>query len=226
VNRRARQNKRSGPRGGGTSRNSVVRRDLGMSGTWNVISQSDPTYNHIQLLDNKPYTIQQTVNYTTVFTSSTTVPQFFAKSFSMSDLTQATQLLGVFDQYRIDHIWLKIVPGVNNSATSPYGSAQWYSALDYDDASTPGSISVLTQYANCITTATNVAHYRHLTPHIAVAAYSGTFTSFKNEVADWIDSGSPNVQHYGLKAAVDVTTSTQISFTLYATFTLSFRNVF
>jgi hypothetical protein len=143
----------------------------------------------------------------------------------MTDLTQASSLLAVFDQYRIDGIWLKCVPGVNNAASSAYASSQWYSVLDYDDANSLGSIGALTQYANCITTSTVSAHYRHLTPHIAVAAYSGAFTSFKNEVADWIDSGSGAVQHYGFKAAVDVT-PVQISFTLYATFTLSFRNVF
>jgi len=194
-----------------------------MSGTWNVLSQADPTYNHVQLLDNKPYTIQQTVNYTTVFTSSTSLPTYYAKTFLMSDISQSSQLLSVFDQYRIDHIWLKLVPAV--SATSAYVASQWYSVLDYDDGSTPTSISQLTQYANCITTGTIAAHYRHLTPHIAVAAYSGAFTSFKNEVADWIDSASPTVQHYGLKAGVDATNNT-ISFTLYATFQLSFRNVF
>lgn len=219
MNRRARQTK--APKG--SSRNSIMNRDLEKSLTWNTSSMSDPTYSHIDRFDNRPYTIQQTQQYGTVLNTNTSIPSFFSKSFALSDLSQQTTLTAAFDQYRIDWIKIKVVP--QTLTIGSYGLANWYSVLDYDDANTASLVSQLLQYQNCITTSTTTAHFRHLTPHIAVAAYSGAFTSFKNEVADWIDSSSPSVQHYGLKIGVDAV-GTNFGFAMYATFQVSFRNVF
>jgi len=68
------------------------------------------------------------------------------------------------------------------------------------------------------------SHYRKFIPHVAVASYSGTFTSFTNEVAPWIDIASPSVQHYGLKTACTPTTAV-VQYTARARLSVSFRNV-
>lgn len=57
---------------------------------------------------------------------------------------------------------------------------------------------------------------------MAVAVYSGAFTSFANAPSSWIDSGSPNVQHYGLKAAVTATAAVQ-TYNLQVRARVSFR---
>jgi hypothetical protein len=209
--------------GASDDRSGVSRRDTSMSGTWNVLAESDPSYTRIQRFDNKVYRIQQTVNYGNVVSTNTSTPTGYGKYFTLADLNQVSSLTGVFDQYRIDEIFIKFMPQLQSSAA--YGGSQVVTALDYDDAATPGSQASILQYSNAMITEQTSAHWRHLTPHIAVAAYSGTFASFKNERASWIDSNSTGVQHYGFKAYLDSSTSS-LNWFLYATFRISFRNVF
>lgn len=58
---------------------------------------------------------------------------------------------------------------------------------------------------------------------MAVAVYSGAFTSFSNAPAGWIDAASPGVQMYGIKTAM--TTSTAIiGYTINIKAIVSFRS--
>jgi len=58
---------------------------------------------------------------------------------------------------------------------------------------------------------------------MAVAAYSGAFTSYSNLVGGWIDSASPAVQHYGIKLATPIATGS-IAYTMTARAVVSFRS--
>jgi len=71
-----------------------------------------------------------------------------------------------------------------------------------------------------------VTFSRKWRPHIATAAYSGVFTSFKNEPSTWIDVASPGVQHYGLKVAADVTSTNSVAIKMFVRVWVQFRNVF
>jgi hypothetical protein len=141
---------------------------------------------------------------TGVIVQANATPVFYLPVFTFNLIGDYSSLAAVFDQYKINMIEFILTPRLQDPGLT--GSAVGYSyvVLDYDDASTPGSIPALTSYSNCITS--SVAHpvRRCFRPRIAVAAYgAGAFTSYKNEAAGWIDMSSTAVPHFGVKCGVD-----------------------
>jgi len=168
---------------------------------------------------NKPYRMTQMVAAANLFTSSTTIPTFSSVNFVLSALDNVTSFTNLFDQYMIEliEVWIE------GSATTNQG-AQLYSVIDLDDSAALTTIAAATDYANCMVSEGNEFHYRRWVPHVAVAVYSGAFTSFGNEQSMWIDSASSNVQHYGLKTACSTTGSATTYFYRYRLH-LAFRNL-
>jgi hypothetical protein len=120
---------------------------------------------------------------------------------------------GVFDQYRIDlieHVFRPRVTTASTAQSSGTGLIGGYytTCLDYDDSTPLTSMQAAQNYDNAITSSVLEGQRRCYRPRIAVAAYSGTFTSYKNEPAGWIDIASTGVVHYGMKCAIDAYTGT------------------
>jgi len=132
------------------------------------------------------------------FTTSVTVPVYQGFSFKLSDFATYTSYTALFDQYRIDQIELWLEPMNDSTTTVTTGLV---SCIDLDDASTPASIGECSQRPGALAGTTLTGRYHKWRPHVAVAEYSGAFTSFGNEPSGWIDSNSPAVQHYGVKVA-------------------------
>jgi hypothetical protein len=153
-----------------------------------------------------------------VFVTSTTVPMYYGVSFSASNIS-SSNLLSVFDQYRIDRIevWFEPQAAQGSTQFSMLGTC-----VDLDDASAPASMNVLSHHPLALVGSGGTGRYHAFEPHVAVAAYSGAFTSFSNEPPQWIDSASPNVAHYGFKVAADATLAA-ISYIMTVRFTMSFR---
>jgi len=190
---------------------------------WNYASEHEPRFGANNSKDNKIYNLTQTAVNRSVLSANSALPVGFARSFQVSDLAQATTLLSVFDQYRIMQVevWLK----PQSASVGTQTATSLYTVLDYDDATTPISENQMQQYTNVTISAVVEGIYRRFRPHIAVAVYSGAFTSFKNELSDWIDSGSPNVQHYGFKALISPGPTT-LAYDLEYRYWVQFRNVF
>jgi hypothetical protein len=139
-------------------------------------------------------------------TQSATVPVFTATRFIAANLaTDFASLAAVFDQYRIVGVEIKLIPHINSTTGSAATamSGQLYTVIDYDDATNLMAISALEAYDNCVSAPAYQVVRRCFAPRIALAAYSGAFTSFANEEAGWIDCASGNVEHYGLKVGTD-----------------------
>lgn len=187
-----------------------------------TFSQTVPASSKI-LPANKVYSIcSETIN-PTALTTSTTVPTFYSRAFQVSDLDLITSLVSVFDQYRIDavEVWFEC----STSLATSNGAQDLYTVIDYDDANNLTSLNTALDYGNVMVSPHGEHHYRKFHPHVAVAAYSGTFTSFLNSPAQWIDAASANVQHFGFKVAAGVTTSATISYNLRIRYWTSWRNV-
>jgi hypothetical protein len=215
ARRRVSQNKSSG--------SSLTYRGT-MTKTWNIQSMSMPEYNNTLKRDNKVHSFIQSLDFGNVVTTSNTVPTFYSRAFTFNDVQQVTSFTSLFDQYKIDLLEIWFQPEVNltsGAVSNPF----WYSVVDYDDATTPTGLNQLQQYTNVIETTFRDGHYMRFQPHVAVAAYSGAFTSFLNQKSTWIDSASPSVQHYGIKAGMNVTPST-INLHLCVRIHFSCRNVF
>jgi hypothetical protein len=136
------------------------------------------------------------------FTTSTVVPTYLGLAFTLNNFISYSDYLSVFDQYKIDWIEVWIESRAPQGTTVP---SLLTTAIDFDDANTPTSLSEVERKQASLTGSSLSGRYFAFKPHMAVAAYSGTFTSYSNIEAGWIDSASPGVQHFGLKVAIDTT---------------------
>jgi len=172
--------------------------------------------------DNRVYKFEQIIDYATVLTSSNVGPVLGGQNFQLNTLPQVTTFTSLFDQYRITRIqaWLQ-VNQTNNGGHTGY----FYSAVDYDQSGAPSSLGALQQYQNVKMANFQNGHYHDFVPHVAMAAYSGAFTSYANQGNQWLDSNSPTIQHYGLVFGVGATTDNGITFALNVRLHFEFRNV-
>jgi len=147
-----------------------------------------------------------------------------AFQFNLNSLSNAAAFVALFDQYRIRAIRLTFLPRTNVVSGTAY-NPPLYTVIDYDDTATLGTRSAMTQRDCCTVTQVYESLQRTFTPHIAVAAYSGTFTSYANEVAPWLDCGSPSIQHYGLKWFIDSCATPAPLWDVEIEYWIEFRNV-
>jgi hypothetical protein len=144
------------------------------------------------------------------FLSSSTISAVYSgTSFVISSFSDYAQYLGLFDQYKIDMIEAWLEPVVSQSTISS-NTGELYSAVDLDDANPPTSLTSVEGKQTSLVTNGLDGHYHKWIPHVAVATYSGAFNSYGNVSSTWIDSGSPNVQHYGLKVGITPTAANTV----------------
>jgi len=145
---------------------------------------------------------------------------YAAQNFTLSLFNAATSMAAVFDQYRIDQIECWVDPVGIASTSYPFLST----AVDIDDSNTPASAGQVLDKQGAVSGTGQAGHYHRWLPHMAIAAYSGAFTSYTNEPAQWIDCASPAVQHYGLKALSVSNGTTPVVYTLSYRAVISFRS--
>lgn len=189
--------------------------------TWNLNSQSFPFTRSLPLL-NHVYRYRQQIESGVVLTTSTTLNTFGYWAFSLSLCSQSATFSALFDQYRVELIELWITP---SSQSGDIGmNSKFATVIDVDDSNLLTAYTDALEYESCVSSNLNDAHYRRWVPHVAVAAYSGAFTSYMNVEAPWIDVGSPGVLHYGVKLAAQPSAVAH-GVVANARVTISFRNV-
>jgi hypothetical protein len=194
--------------------------------TWSLTSGAYPRFGRVTRFDNSTFNVIQMAAPVTLFTTSNTLATFGVYTFTATNtVAQFNSWSNVFDQYRIMEIEVWITANLLSSSTIAYGAQNLYSVIDYDDGVALTTIAQVLSYENVIATSLTNGHYRKWRPHIAAAAYSGVFTSCKNDVSAWIDVASPAVQHYGIKCAADVTAAA-IDIKMFTRVWIQFRNVY
>jgi hypothetical protein len=141
----------------------------------------------------------ETIASTAILGTSMSVPTFGAQYFQVSSVNDVNSFGAVFDQYRIHLIEVLIEPQVTEVTTPATDVAEYISVVDIDDANVPTVYADLCSYSTAVQTRGTLSHYHRFVPGVAVAVYSGAFTSFASTTSLWLDMGSPNIQHYGLK---------------------------
>jgi hypothetical protein len=123
---------------------------------------------------------------------------------SLALLPQVSTLAALFDQYRITMVEIDAYP--NNRVGSPEGVSTTLQptligTVDFDDNANPAVLDVLREYQACKLYDITKPFQLSFKPRIAVAAYSGAFTSYAN-TESWLDVASPSVIHYGAKFGI------------------------
>jgi hypothetical protein len=174
-------------------------------------------------MDNAVFNLVQ-MSVQSSITSSTTLTTFSGSVFTFHQQDQYASLGTVFDQYRIAMVEWTALPRVNVNDQAAVNTGQFGSVVDYDDATALTMFNQVYDYTNAVVTEGYRQHQHVFVPHIAVAAFSGAFTSYENVEAPWIDCGSPDVQHYGVKTAWMPTTS-PLTYDIRCRVWFQFRNV-
>jgi len=189
---------------------------LEVNRVWNEFSQSQPFRKSPFLQLNKPMYVCQNVLAQNILTTSASVDTNGAAYFTVGGLNQIGNFTALFDQYKIIgiEVWVQLTTTGTAAVASAMAASQYTSYIDYDDATAPASYATAVENQNAMTSTLLVNHYHAFVPHVAVATYSGTFTSFENQEAPWIDAASTGVQHYGLKVSAQAaSTVNPIAFT-------------
>jgi len=145
---------------------------------------------------------------------------YAAQIFTVASFSAASTLLSVFDQYRFlqVEVWIQ--------CTAPNGITPFpflATVVDLDDGNVPTAIGQIQDRQGAAIGGGPGGHYHKWLPHVAVATFSGAFTSYANTPACWIDSASPNVQHYGIKAATLAQGTSAYSYEMTIRAVVSFR---
>jgi len=144
-------------------------------------------------------------------------------TFQLSQCVDYTDWTAVFDQYRVVAVELTFSPYGNVRERSSVDAGRLFTCIDFDDASSPTSANDVRRFDTCIVTQPWQSVTRRLAPRCADALYSGAFTSYGSEQNKWVDCSSPSVQHYGVKAWIDTSTTIASNWSIEAKFYLEFR---
>jgi hypothetical protein len=178
----------------------------------------------IRAKDNQIYEIVQATEVLAATVSSSSVPIFSNYVTEFAQLDQYAALAAVFDQYRIVEIEYTAVPRLQTLDGTVTNAGFFHSVVDYDDGTNLSTVAQALDYQNVLVTSGNKVHKRTFKPRVAVAAYSGAFTSYANMENQWIDCTSPNVNYFGIKTAWTVT-STPLYMDVIIRMRVQFRNV-
>ncbi len=143
--------------------------------------------------------------------------------FTLAQLPANSSWSTIFDQYCIPVVVAQIRASENVATIAQGGPMpRIYTVLDHDDANTI-TVAQAKDYSSCKEQRLIDSVTRVIYPRVAIAAYSGAFTSFANQ-RSWIDVASSTVQHYGMKTSIEADTRTSgvgeylIRFTIYYCF--------
>jgi hypothetical protein len=126
-------------------------------------------------------------------------------------LPGAAEYLAMFDQYKITKVEWTYSPRFDSlDAGTTFGAGGYalpriMTCTDKDDDSTPTGQVQMGQYDNLKLQAFDKPVKITYRPHVATALYNGvSSTGYGNASGVWVDSGSPNVPHYGHKLWIDL----------------------
>lgn len=139
--------------------------------------------------------------------------------FQLSNVSNYANYTAIFDRYRIIQADAKFVQNIQ-----PGTAASLLTCIDYDDGNSPSGEASVEGFGTLAICPSGVVEQRTLNPRLAVAAYSGAFTSYANMPSStWIDSASPSVNYFGLKYEVPVT-ATSYAISVYVTLMVQFKS--
>lgn len=149
-----------------------------------------------------------------------------AAAFTLSSIHDYSSWAAVYDLYRITQVKFFVIPNSNLTSTGTNPCVTYLTvAVDFDDASVPSTPAEVMNYQNHIIVGSSGSGSLTWKPRVALAAYSGAFTSYASKEDQWIDCTSSTVEHYGIKYSIKQATTTSITnWIAFAELTVQFKN--
>lgn len=163
-------------------------------------------------------------------TSSTGVGTAF--QFKLGDLTNYSEFVNLFDQYRIKAVKFTIVPTFNgNDITNQLTMSSFHSAIDHNDVNPPTAVTDLMQYDTYKRSRMSRGHKRYFATSIAAPA-NASGNSYITSWNRWINTSTvgtgDEVNYLGLKMWLDgitQTTELEANFEIYVTYYFQCKSV-
>lgn len=177
---------------------------------------------------NKAYTYKRVAYTQAVVTTSTLGVVTGSCTFSLASLPNYTEFTNLYDQYKINRVRVEFVPRASMSELGTgVGTVNFFTFIDYDDNTAPGSFAELLQRPSLKRTKVTSRHTRTLRPCVAKPIYRDGATFGYGTGRGWIDCVNPDVPHYGLKYYAEQIGSALATsaYDLQVTYYVSFKNV-
>ena len=146
------------------------------------------------------------------FSTSSSAYATAAFTFSLSGLDGAGTFQQMFEFYKMRAIRVSILPqnnaiGVLDPTVTKLVSL--YCILDYNDSTPPSSSASMLEVDNCVVLAPGQSVQRTFRPHMASPVRSAAGTDYMSVEPQWLNTGSDDVLHYGLKLYAPQVLATQ-----------------
>ncbi len=126
-------------------------------------------------------------------------------TFALSGLDGSGTLTSLFDFYRISAIRVSVRPQNNAiGVVDPTVTrlVEFYNVIDYNDGTAPGTTTSIREYDNCVVLLPGETCERTFQPRMSAPVRSAAGTDYMSVVPQWLNTGSDDVIHYGLKYLV------------------------
>lgn len=151
-------------------------------------------------------------------------------SFSLGDLTNASEFTTLYDQWKLNGVKIELIPKysqsnpVENAITTIVQQPNVHTVIDYDSSALLGMTDIV-QYQNMKTTRGNAIHKRFLKPKVSYNILSATGASVRSPTTRaWIDCSATNVLYRGVLGTI-TSGNISCSYDLKMTYYLAFKNV-
>jgi len=156
-------------------------------------------------LNNSLITRKETYIYGSISVAAAAV--FNGIDFLWSSCASSASLAAVYDQYRILKCKVDFLPVFTDivaNATGTSNPGNLHTIIDYDDAVSPANTQAMAKYSTYRSVTAVRRHRVTVKPMSAVGAYSGVvFTGFDSVYAQWHQTTSNAINHYGVKYGID-----------------------
>lgn len=185
---------------------------------------------------NKVYDLVQYVDQSVLTTAGPFVSNAAGATISIgisfNMLGQSTNLIAIFDQFRIAMIEMTFLPRTNvvdnaAAAVTPGNAGVIYSTVDNDDVA--AFTAAAAQQRNTTIVNPGYQKFSHtFVPHVLSSSYnvsSGIQASSLNLVAPWLNTSTPSTGHFGVKAVWTAATTGYYSYDIITRLHVQFRNI-
>jgi hypothetical protein len=150
-------------------------------------------------------------------------PYGFALAWSLADLGATTNLVALFDQFRITKVIVRITASHNTNATGL--ASLLYVVADYDNATLLTSVGAAQEYQSCQTlhgsdTGNGDSMVIEIIPCIPIPSIAGNMVS----PLEWEDCATTTNTHYGIKGWYQTGAATDPVWDVDAQIHVEFRN--
>jgi len=172
-----------------------------------------------------PYTLDLVINILFQVQSSATLNQYGGQSFMLADYTNYSAWTTLFDKYRINHVVLKFDPtGIQLNTQTGVTAPEFATALDFDNAATPGSFDTVIRKERSTLCNATTAFERKFVPRVSREVYYNGVTPGYEEAQGgvWLDCSNASIPHFGLVYVMGTATNTSYTYRVQAVYNVTF----